>query len=193
MTLRKQQSGNSLIEVLVTLAIVSVALLSSIALQLQSKRSNFDAAQRTTAAHLVDGLLERMRANPAALIEYSLAGEVGSGSRGTNPPVNCADAAANCGPEHLAGFDLWEWEQLLDGTTELNANNEPVGGLSFPVACIRGPAAGDSGVYTVAIAWRGLTESVEPDVDDCGADSADYGEDGAYRRVLVVRSFINAT
>lgn len=190
---RQAQSGNTLIEVLVTLAIVSVALLSSIALQLQSKRSNFDAAQRTTAAHLADGLLERMRANPAALIEYTLAGQVGGGSRGANPPVDCGVAAADCGPEHLAGFDLWEWEQLLDGTTELNAANQPVGGLSFPLACIRGPAAGDSGVYTVAIAWRGLTESMDPAVDDCGAGSGDYGEDDAYRRVLVVRSFINAT
>ncbi len=186
-----QQSGNTLVEVLVTLVIVSVALLASVGLQLQSKRSNFDAAQRTSAAHLAEDMLERMRANPQALIDYTLAGEIGGASLGVAPPDDCAQSVAACSPEELAGYDLWQWEQLLDGTFQESATGA-TGGLAFPVACITGPAFGGNGVYAVAIAWRGMSETVDSGADDCGADSADYGEDNAHRRVLVVRSFINA-
>lgn len=186
-----RQSGNTLVEVLVTVVIVSVALLASIGLQLQSKRSNFDSAQRTTAAHLAEDMLERMRANPRGLIDYTLAGEIGGGSLGADPADDCALPEANCSPEGLAGYDLWQWEQLLDGAFQESAAGA-TGGLAFPVACITGPAFGGNGVYEVAIAWRGMTETVDSAADDCGAGSGDYGDGDAYRRVLVVRSFINA-
>lgn len=186
------QSGNTLVEVLVTVVIVSVGLLGSIALQLQSKRSNYDAAQRTTAAHLAEDLLERMRSNPRGLIDYTLVGVVGGGSRGEAPPADCEQAAAACDAEDLAGYDLWQWEQLLDGTFQAGPAGAS-GGLAFPVACITGPVFGGNGVYSVAIAWRGMTETVDSGADGCGAGSGNYGDDDRYRRVLVVRSFINAS
>ena len=181
-----------MIEVLITLVIVSIGVLSSIALQLLSKRSNYDAAQRTTAAHLAEDLLERMRANPAALLDYSTVGVVGNGSRGVAPAVDCGAVAADCTEADLAAYDLWQWEQLLDGNLELSAG-AGAGGLVAPAACIRGPAFGGNGVYTVAIAWRGLTELANPVVDNCGEGSGNYGAGDVNRRVLVVRTFINAT
>ena len=53
--IKNRQTGFSMVEVMIALLVVSVALLSSVALQLLSKRSNYDAAQRTTAAHLAEG------------------------------------------------------------------------------------------------------------------------------------------
>ena len=181
-----------MIEVLLTLLIVSVALLSSTALQLLSKRSNYDAAQRTSAAHLAEDLLERMRNNPDGLFDYITAGALGNGSQGNAPATDCGDPAVFCTVAELASFDLWQWEQLLDGRFELNAG-ESTGGLVSPTACIRGPGFGGNGVYTVAIAWRGMTELGNPNSDACGEGNADYGADNVNRRVMVVSTFINAS
>jgi type IV pilus assembly protein PilV len=190
---RRRQSGFTLIETLIALLVISVGLLSVAGLQLLSKRSNYDAAQRTTAAHLAYDLLERMRNNPAGLINYMPGDTLGGNVLGDGPDVMCTDAGVSCDPEELAAFDLWQWEELLDGALE-TVGGEAAGGLVNPTACITGPGFGGSGVYTVAIAWRGLTGSADPgDVNDCGQGLDRYGDDDAYRRVLVVRTFINAS
>lgn len=184
------QRGFSLIEVLVTLVIVTVALLSSAALQLLSKRSNYDAAQRTTAAHLAEDVLERMRNNSGALIDYIPAAPLGGASLGVAPPVDCADPATVCTGQELAAYDLWQWEQLLDGALE-TSGGQATGGLVTPTACIQGPGFGGNGVYQVAIAWRGMTDIANPVVNNCGEGTGNYGAGDANRRVLVVQTFIN--
>jgi type IV pilus assembly protein PilV len=55
--------GMTLIEVLVTLVIISVGLLGVAALQLTTLRNNYDAYVRSQAAMLAADLLDRMRAN----------------------------------------------------------------------------------------------------------------------------------
>ena len=187
-----RHAGFTIVEVLIAMVIVSLALLSSIALQTLSKRSQFDAAQRTTAAHLAEGLLERMRNNPGALLTYITAGDLGDGSLGAVPAVDCTLAAANCTADQLANYDLWEWEQLIDGSFEMDAGRA-VGGLVNPTACIRGPGFGGNGVYVVAIAWRGMASIGNPALDDCGVGLRDYGTDNDNRRLLFVQTFINST
>ena len=58
------QRGFSLIEVLVTLAIVSVAALGMAGLQTVTLRSNTNALVESQAATIVQDLIERIRANP---------------------------------------------------------------------------------------------------------------------------------
>ena len=53
----------TLIEVLVTLVIISVGLLGVAALQLTTVRNNYDSFVRTQAAVLASDMLDRMRAN----------------------------------------------------------------------------------------------------------------------------------
>ena len=191
-SLKSNLHGFSMIEVMITLLVVSVALLSSVSLQLLSTRSNYDAAQRTTAAHLAEDLLERMRNNPNALLDYITAGNLGNGSRGGLPATNCSDPAIECSVTELAAFDLWHWEQLLDGSFEVSGG-ESVGGLVTPTACINGPGFGGNGVYSIAIAWRGMTELTNPVIDNCGAGSGNYGADDVNRRIILVRTFMNAS
>jgi type IV pilus assembly protein PilV len=187
----KRQKGFNLIEVLMTLVVVSVGLLSAASLQLLSKRSNFDAAQRTTAAHLAQDLFSRMRSNGNGLINYIPVGTLGGNVLGDAPPVNCLDAAADCTVTEIAAYDLWHWEEQLDGEFE-TSGGQARGGLTAPTVCITGPAFGGAGTYTVAIAWRGMTDMADPQINNCGQGTGNYGAGDRYRRVLVMQTFISS-
>jgi type IV pilus assembly protein PilV len=67
-SVRRAAGGISLIEVLVSLVILSLGVLAVVALQLVAKRNNADAGQRTIAAQLAYDLIERMRANSSPAI-----------------------------------------------------------------------------------------------------------------------------
>jgi type IV pilus assembly protein PilV len=192
MNTRNNQNGVSLIEVLVTLIIISVALLGTASLQVMSKQSNFQAVQRVSAAQLVNDLMQRMRNNREGLDNYLPDDDLGVGSLGTAPAVDCAADAADCTTIQLADYDLWQWEQQIDGAMN-KVGTTNAGGLLEPTACITGPAGGGNGIYEVAIAWRGQTEHVNPTIHDCGADSSKYGDANEYRHVLVMETFIEVS
>lgn len=59
----RHSGGMTLIEVLVTMVIMSVGLLGVAAMQLATVRNNSDAFVRSTAAVLAADMLDRMRAN----------------------------------------------------------------------------------------------------------------------------------
>jgi type IV pilus assembly protein PilV len=185
-----QQTGISLIEVLVTLVLISLALLGTTALQVVSKRSNFEAVQRTTAAHLANDFLHRMRANRVALDTYLTRSRLGGGVMGNSPPKDCSAGAAGCLSVELARYDQWEWERKLDGAMEMDGNST-AGGLLEPTACISRTAGGVEGLYEVAIAWRGLTEGSNPTLHPCGSGTGLYGAANEFRHVIVMQTFIN--
>ncbi|HUH00293.1 MAG TPA: type IV pilus modification protein PilV [Gammaproteobacteria bacterium] len=191
-TRSRKHSGFTLIEVLIAVVIFGVGLLTVASLQVVARKANFEAVQRTTATHLAQGMLERMRANRTGLGTYIGAGELvlGGGVRAA-PATTCQDRASPCTATNLALADLWEWEQLLDGSYE-TAGGASVGGLVSPTACIRSNAAGDTGNYSVSVAWRGATASDVVPADDCGAGVAAYGAADEFRRVITVNTFINA-
>lgn len=181
----RRPHGISLIEVLVSLVILSLGVLAVVALQLVSKRNNADAGQRTIAAQLAYDMLERMRSNsaPASLNAYLTgANPIVGGSRSA-PNPNCKTTA--CTPAQLVTHDLWEWEQVLDGAAEtLGANR--TGGLVFPTACINGPAGGGDGTYAVTVVWRGTVGI--PDAN--AAAITDATPTGCGRNRLIGAEFI---
>lgn len=70
----RQARGFTLIEVLITVVILAIGLLSLAALQLSSLRSNNAALTRFEATNLVYDILDRMRANrtPAIQGDYNI-------------------------------------------------------------------------------------------------------------------------
>ncbi len=183
--------GFTLIEVLITLVIFSIGLLSVAGLQGVSKKANYDALQRTTATMLAHDIVERMRANPGQLDEYIRpAGSELGGATVTAPSPDCVTNP--CNPTQLAFRDLYDWERALDGAAE-QVSGALTGGLVDPTACIEGAFGGASGVYTVAIAWRGVTELSNPVIHACGEGSGKYGDNDEYRRILVIQTYITPT
>ena len=195
-----RQRGFSLIEVLITLFVFAIGILTVAGLQLISKKSNYDAAQRTTAAMLGNDIAERMRTNLSsngiALADY-IVEDLGGGTLSA-PGTDCT--ATSCDKDQMAAWDLYEWEQALDGASEAGA-----GGLVQPNACIRSDTTvGGAGVYHIVIAWRGVTALSNPTIDQelvtahdegCGEDNDKFTDDetgalNVYRRVLVISTYI---
>lgn len=184
--------GFSLIEVLITMVVIAIGLLTAAGLQLISKKTNYDALQRTQAAQLGQDIAERLRANArngdAYLTTDATALE--------QPEPDCAAAEATCSAAEVASYDLWLWGQSLQGVAEQGPDGSNAGGLVDPTGCITGA----SGRYRITIAWRGITPlpapasslpATDPARDPCGADKTVYQDSrGTLRRVLVLDVFV---
>lgn len=194
----KNQNGFTLIEVLVTVFVIAVGLLSAAGLQIISKKANFDALQRTQASAMAQSIVSKMRVNSGTLGSYVTA-DVVTGL--TTAPSPACLGATTCSAEQLAQYDLWQWAQSLRGAEETDPDNQFNGGLSQPSGCIQ---AGANGLYTIVVAWRGIAPLRNPiDTDDetdpsnnaCGVNKTVYAAesdegDVTYRRVLVLETYI---
>jgi len=193
--------GVSLIEVLVSLVILSLGVLAVVGLQLVTKRNNADAGQRTLAAQFAYDMAERMRANAStATLPSYLIGTTDAPAgtpRFTSAPAACTTSSP-CTPAATVTRDLYEWEQSLRGAAEGGA-----GGLVSPLACIVQTTndGGGDGIYTITIAWRGTVPiPVSAPATDCGrigqqgnpSTAPLYGENDEYRRSLSLPVYITA-
>ncbi len=178
--MRRRQRGAGLIEVAISLLVLSVGALGLGSLQIAAKRMGYEAIQRTEAAALAMDLFERLRANRLALPAYGTAGiGAASGAQLPAPPVACD--GGSCSPAEMSGWDLWQWERALDGA----GSGDRAGGLVRPTACV---TVGGRRV-TVEIAWQGFRPLQAPAQENaCG--SGKYGADDADRQWLQVSSWI---
>jgi type IV pilus assembly protein PilV len=194
------QAGVGLIEVLVALLVLSVGILAIIGMQISGKQANYDAVQRTTAAHLAMDLVERMRANPSELDAYVTDAVLGGGSLNA-PDPSCDSDADTCTAAEMAEADLYQWEQQMDGaaeTREEDGETRNSGGLVSPLACLTEPPGGGAGLYTLTIVWRGAGELAPTDIEGCddGLNGTDlYGTAAAptsdlYRRAATITFFV---
>ena len=187
----RYQEGFSLLELLIALVVFSIGMLAVAGLQTVSKQANFEGLQRTMASQIAHGLLEDIRTNGDALDIYRTAAPLGNGSRGAEPAPNCRDGAV-CNSAQKAAYDLWLWEQALDGTME-TSGGAGTGGLVLPAMCVDGPAVGGAGIYRVTIVWRGTASITNGNNNPCGAASGNYGADLQFRRIVEIPTFIDPT
>ncbi|SHG20250.1 type IV pilus assembly protein PilV [Microbulbifer donghaiensis] len=105
----KQQTGATMIEILVTILVLAVGLLGLSATQVMSLKNGNNAHHRYMAALAAHEMAERMRANPDGLELGSYDGETVDGSE-TTP--NCS-ATLSCSAGDLADLDLYDWGQVI--------------------------------------------------------------------------------
>lgn len=101
------QSGFTMIEVLVTLIILSLGLLGLAGMQATGLKSNHQAYMRSQATLLAYDMGDRLRANMAGV-------EAGAYNDIEGIPENAANCEAGaCSPAQMAAFDAFQWNSAL--------------------------------------------------------------------------------
>lgn len=96
-----RQAGFSLVEVLITLVIMSVGMLGIAGLYVQSMQAGRTSMLRHHAVTLAGDVADRIRANPAAAIAYI--DPVGADN-------NCVLGGIDCTPAQMAANDILLWK-----------------------------------------------------------------------------------
>lgn len=171
----RTQRGVTLIEVLVTVIILSVGLLGIAGLQSRLQLSEMEAYQRSQALLLVNDMANRIASNRNNAATYVT---------GTASPLGVGmTCPSNSGSRQQR--DASEWCAALQGAAE-TAGGGNVGAMLGGRGCVESLG---SGQYLITVAWQGLSPLSAPPVGiACGANN--YGPagsscaDDACRRVV---------
>lgn len=101
--------GFTLLEILITLVVLSIGLLGLAGLQLNGLKSNHSSYLRSQATILTQDIIDRMRINRVSAINGAY--DTGLGDEPTQ--ATCEGVGVNCSAAALAGADLYEWKDLL--------------------------------------------------------------------------------
>ncbi len=165
-------SGFTLIEVLVTIVVLSIGLLGLAELQISGLRANMSSEARSKATLLASDIVERMRANPLGVAAGAYHGIAASKTicAGVRPVPFCSSTSGNNGivpscttGATMAAVDAWVWgcgmappgvqqggvaNQLPNGMASVTCNdNDPDD--AFP--CTPGSQ------NTITISWNELS------------------------------------
>jgi len=157
----QKQHGLTLLEILITLVVVSVGLLGIAGLQIAGLKGTRNSALRTQATVLASDIAERMRANMVAVDDnrfFAVTSEVGVDC--TSLPVKfCEDyydgtnmvAAASCTPEEMANYDINIWIcGEVSGDTRVGGVKNLLLNSNATIACVdtNPPSGADSDICT---------------------------------------------
>lgn len=147
-SLHHKQAGFSLIEVLITVVILSIGLLGIAGLQATALKNNHSAYLRTQATLLSYDMGDRMRANRNAVVNNLY-----------NIPTETSNAAclttAGCSASAMAQNDAYEWQTeiaalLPEGEGIVCLDSSPDDGVdSSSPAC-----SGGGTTYAIKIWWN---------------------------------------
>lgn len=165
---RYRSAGFSMLEVLLTMFIVTVGLLGLVGMQVVAQESEFESYQRAQALVLMNDIVDRINTNRKAATCYAITTDSSSGypylgATGANKysvgSYSCPSLATNPTAAARAGLDLQLIDNLLLGATETTAGAS-VGAMVGARACIGFDS--NTQTYSVAVAWQGLSTTYSP-------------------------------
>ncbi len=149
-SIKKYQSGFSLLEVLISLFVISVGLLGLGSLQVTSLKGAANAHSRTTATMYAMDIADRMRANPLGVKGGFYAASVISCSGGKFCRKN-----KTCTPQELATFDL---QEVMCGAKRTSTSERSAGiknsllNGTLEITC-NGGCATNKAMHVITISW----------------------------------------
>lgn len=160
------QRGTTLLEVLVTIAILAVGLLGLAGLQSRLQISEMESYQRSQALILLNDMASRITTNRIDAANYVTTTPVGAG-------MVCPTALTT-----QLDRDKNEWCKALQGSAEtVGASN--VGAMIGGRGCVETIDA-TTGQYMITVAWQGLVPiSAPPASVSCGQGSYNSAATGA--------------
>jgi type IV pilus assembly protein PilV len=166
-----RQAGFNLLEVLVSLLIVTVGLLGLAGTQVVAQRAEQESYQRAQAMVVMSDIIDRINANRKVAVCYAITDDASAGTKylGTPPTsgsgkydpagFSCPSMATNPNAVTRAGLDVKFIDNMLLGAAE-SLGGGKVGAMIGARACIGFDSASQS--YSVAVAWQGNTRTFSP-------------------------------
>jgi type IV pilus assembly protein PilV len=173
--------GVTMIEVLISIIILLVGLLSLAGLQSRSQQAEMESYQRAQALILMQDMADRINANRMVATCYAITTTAnGSPWLGyASSIVTPVCTAGTLDQQARAIADMTAWNSMLNGTAETSGGSN-VGAMIGARGCvIQGLGSNE---YTVAVAWQGMNATAAPTVN-CGNDQ--YSNENL-RRVVAV-------
>ncbi|MBF0435560.1 MAG: type IV pilus modification protein PilV [Magnetococcales bacterium] len=201
----KVELGFSLLEVLITMLIVSIGLLGLAALMARVHASELESYQRSQALILLSDISERLNVNRTTLSCFHFTTNLTSGTpfigttgSGWALPTGCA--ASTSAYNTRADATLSALNSQLQGLSETKSGSG-TGGMIGARACISydattqltdstGASIDGSGAYTVTISWQGMTDTTAP---TAVCANGLYGSESKRRAVSKTVRFANLT
>lgn len=111
MAIRHNESGSSLIEVMVALFVLAIGLLGVLAMQARSSKFNQSTYYYAQAAFLANDIADAMRTNKSVAASYSIM---------LDDPIptasNCASTTVNCSAAEIKDWNIRNWRTTLAST-----------------------------------------------------------------------------
>jgi len=153
-----RQSGSSLIEILVTILVMTVGFLGLAGFMVQQQRQDIDSYQRAQALLLLNDMSQRLQSNRANANNYVT---------GTESPLGIGMTCSTT-TTTIAQQDLNAWCRGLQGSAE-TLGTQSVGAMVGARGCVEstGPQQ-----FAITVAWQGMSPISAP-ASLCGADLYD--------------------
>jgi len=166
--------GVTMIEVLVTIIIITLGLLGAAGMQSRLQVAEVEAYQRAQAIVLLQEMVDRINANRKNAASYVTAAPLGTAST-----LDCT------APATVALRDQCAWSERLLGASETTGGGaNKLGAMAGARGCIANPVASMPREVVVAVAWQGFTSTFAPVSTACG--TGQYGDE-KNRRAMIAR------
>ncbi|BEP35598.1 hypothetical protein GmRootV59_25690 [Variovorax sp. V59] len=154
----RAQRGATLLEVLVTLLIVSFGLFGLVGLQARLQSSEMESYQRSQALILLNDMASRIETNRRMASSYVTTAPLGAGA-------TCPTATAT-----RLQVDVKEWCNSLQGAAETSSGTK-LGAMIGGRGCVQDLGNNE---YLITVAWQGLVPTAAPPEGvPCGKDMYD--------------------
>jgi len=150
-----------MIEVLVTIIILTVGILGLFGLSARLQLHQVEAYQRTQALILLDDMANRIQANPLDAASYVT---------GVTTPI-ASDSTCPTASSTRQQRDFIDWCNAIRGAGEkISTTSTSVGTLIHGMGCIETVDAA-SRTYMITVAWQGMGALGSPPGSSCGKGS----------------------
>ena len=145
---RRNNRGFTMIELLVSVVIMSVGVLGMAGLQMLSMQQNRSALLQGEATQLVNDILDRMRANPGTSYDGVTITD--------DPDVTDSCIGNTCTEVEMKDFDIAQWLCSINSTDETDSSTFTVCdtfGITGTLPLGRGSVVLTGDIYAVTVQW----------------------------------------
>lgn len=165
-SLASEQRGSTMIEVLVSILIMTFGVLGLAGLQAKAQKSEMESYQRQQALILLEDMANRMAANKDLTNTLAATYET-STPLGTGNTTWDATTCTSLSTRQL--IDSCEWSKTLQGSSETKGSAN-LGAMINARGCVTEIIANTE--YRIDVVWQGLNPTVAP-VSSCGENAYD--------------------